>query len=183
MAFVKITSIDQLNKNLNLGPGYGGYDEFFHAIELPKSEWENFCTWRDNRYTRNCISACDEYELLLMCWQKEHSSPIHSFQFQEGWIKVLEGELTIQNYEIDRDKSCCHKKGSLTLKAGESTYLNDNMGFHQITNSFYNSTVSLHLNIERVVKWEVFRACRQEIVFVHPLLDSKSADCEVQFKR
>lgn len=178
MSFLKITTIDQLSKNLNLGPGYGGYNELFNAIELPKSEWENSCSWKDNRYTRNCISSCDEYELLLMCWQKEHSSPIHSFKFQEGWIKVLEGELTIQSYEMDREENCCHKKESIVLKPGESTYLNDDMGFHQVINSANGNSISLHLNIERVTEWEVFRACRQETIFVQPALDSKSTDCE-----
>ncbi len=182
MALVKIKTVEQLKKNLNLGPGYGGYNELFSAIELPKSSWENFCTWRANRYTRNCISSCDEYELLLMCWQKDHSSPIHSFKFQEGWIKVLEGELIIQTYEMDRSKNCCHQRESIRLKAGESTYLNDSMGFHQVINSSYTSTVSLHLNIERVTEWEVFRACRQETIFVKPILDSKTTDCDATFK-
>lgn len=178
MAFAKITSVDQLNRSLNLGPGYGGYNELFGAIEIPKSEWEKFCTWKESRYTRNCISSCDEYELLLMCWQKDHASPIHSFTFQEGWVKVLEGELTIQSYEMDRETNCCHKKESLTLKEGESSYINDSMGFHQVINSSQGNTISLHLNIEQVTEWEVFRACSQETTFVQPVLDSKSSDCD-----
>lgn len=178
MGFYTIENIEQLKKNLNLGPGHGGYNDLFESIKLPKSEWEKFCTWKDNRYTRNCITSCDSYELLLMCWDKEQHSPIHNFSFQEGWIKVLEGELTIQSYEMDRDKNCCHKKDTLVVTAGESTYLNDDMGFHQVINSSAEKTISLHLNIEKVEEWEVFRACRQETIFVKPLLDTKSADCE-----
>ncbi len=178
MAFANIITLNQPTRNLNMGAGHGGYNELISAIDLPKSEWEKYCTWKDSRYTRNCISDCDEYELLLMCWGKKHESPIHSFTFQEGWIKVLEGELSIQRYEMDRDKLCCHKTEMITLSAGESTYLNDNMGFHQVLNSNNDSTVSLHLNIEKVTEWEVFRACRQETIKVKPILDSKTVDCD-----
>ena len=79
---------------------------------------------------------------------------------------------------MDRDKLCCHKTEMITLSAGESTYLNDNMGFHQVLNSNNDSTVSLHLNIEKVTEWEVFRACRQETIKVKPILDSKTVDCD-----
>ena len=113
-----------------------------------------------------------------MCWGKEHKSPVHSFTFQEGWIKVLEGELLIQRYRMDRDELCCHKAEVITLSAGESTYLNDNMGFHQVLNSNKGNTVSLHLNIEKITEWEVFRTCRQETIQVKPLLDTKSTDCD-----
>tara|TARA_R110000868_G_scaffold118635_1_gene314593 strand:+ start:66 stop:602 length:537 start_codon:yes stop_codon:yes gene_type:complete len=178
MGFPTIKTIDQLNRNLNMGAGYGGYNELFSAIELPKKEWEKYSTWKESRYTRNCISSCDEYELLLMCWGKEHASPIHNFTFQQGWIKVLEGELQIQRYRMDRDELCCHKSELITLSAGESTYLNDNMGFHKVLNSADGDSVSLHLNIAKVIEWEVFRECRKETILVKPLLDSKSDDCD-----
>ena len=84
----KISTIEQLIKNLNLGPGYGGYNEMFSSIEVPLADWEKFYSWKENRYTINCLSSCDGYELLLMCWQRDHSSPVHSYTFQEGWIKV-----------------------------------------------------------------------------------------------
>lgn len=173
-----ISTIEQLKKNLHMGPGYGGYIEILNAIKLPNKEWESYCTWKDNRYTRNCISSCDDYELLLLCWQKEQASPIHSFDFQEGWIKVLQGELKIESYNVDREEKCATKKDTLILQEGESTYLNDSMGFHKVINGAENNTVSLHLNIGPVEKWEVFRSCRQELDTVNPIIDSKSEDCD-----
>ena len=172
------TTFDQLIRNLNMGAGHGGYNNLFSAIEISEKEWEKYATWKDSRYTRNCISSCDEYELLLMCWGKEHKSPVHSFTFQQGWIKVLEGDLQIQRYRMNRDELCCHKSELITLSAGESTYLNDNMGFHQVLNNAGGKSVSLHLNIEKVTDWEVFRECRKETILVKPLLDSKSNGCD-----
>jgi cysteine dioxygenase len=156
-----------------------GYVEILKAINLPKSEWEVYSSWKENRYTRNCISSCDDYELLLLCWQKEHESPIHNYDFQEGWIKVLSGELIIESYAVDRDERCATKKDKLVLKEGETTYLNDSMGFHKVSNASDGNTVSLHLNIGPVKKWEVFRSCRQSLETVEPILDKKSDDCDL----
>lgn len=175
---VAIKKVDQLIKNLNMGAGYGGYNALFSSIDIPTEEWKQYITWKESRYTRNCISSCDDYELLLMCWGKEHCSPIHNFSLQEGWIKVIEGELTIHRYDMDRGKLCCHKIESIVLKAGESTYLNDSMGFHKVENTADDKTISLHLNIGKVSEWEVFRACRQKTILVTPIQDTNSEDCD-----
>ena len=174
----EINTMEHLKKNLHMGPGYGGYVELLNALALPKSEWEEFCSWEKGNYTRNCISSCEDYELLLLCWQEEQASPIHNFDFQEGWIKVLQGELTIDTYEVDRDEKTATKKGSLVLKSGESTYLNDSMGFHKVANPLGQKTVSLHLNIGPVKKWEVFNESKKEMDTVEPKIDQRSKDCE-----
>ncbi|MEQ8624942.1 MAG: cysteine dioxygenase family protein [Vicingaceae bacterium] len=174
----EINTMEHLKKNLHMGPGYGGYVELLNALALPKNEWDKFCTWEKDNYTRNCISSCEDYELLLLCWEKNQASPIHNYDFQEGWIKVLQGELTIDTYEVDRDDKTATKKGSLVLKNGESTYLNDSMGFHKVANPNGQKTVSLHLNIGPVKKWEVFNESKKELETVEPKLDTNTKDCE-----
>jgi hypothetical protein len=177
MPLADIETIEHLKKNLNMGPGYGGYVELLHALKLPKSEWENYCNWKEDSYSRNCIASCEGYELLLMCWQKEQASPIHSYHFQEGWIKVLEGELTIETFEIDRDNKSYEIREKLIVKAGESTYLNDSMGFHKVLNSAKGKTVSMHLHVERLTKWEVFNPETQSFSIENPIYDQISSDC------
>jgi hypothetical protein len=160
-----------------MGAGYGGYLDLVKSIKLPETEWDPFCQWKENRYTRNCISSCDEYELMLMCWGKDHRSPIHSYDFQESWIKVLKGELTIEVYRVDREKKVAELDYEMIIRENEYTYLNDNMGFHRIKNSSPENTISLHLNIEKVNQWEVFHDCKNEIEVVQPKYDSYSLDC------
>ncbi|MAY83248.1 MAG: hypothetical protein CMP59_03865 [Flavobacteriales bacterium] len=173
----EISSIEQLKHNLNMGPGYGGYIDIFKAISIPESDWSSHCKWNDEKYTRNCLTNSDEFELLLMCWQSGQHSAIHSFNFQEGWIKVLKGELTIDTFKIDRESLSCEHEESIVIKEGEYTYLNDNMGFHRVSASAKGQTVSLHLHAERVREWEVFQDCKKEFTKVKPSYDSKSADC------
>lgn len=177
MILSEINSLEQLYKNLNMGPGYGGYLDILKAIKLPKSEWEAHCHWKEDGYSRNCLSNCADYELLLMCWDKDHQSPIHSFVHQEGWIKVLEGKLFIDLYRIDRDSLSCELDETIEINEKEYTYLNDNMGFHRVRNGHEGKTVSLHLNSSRVKEWEVFRNCQKKFEVVKPVYDSKTADC------
>ena len=95
-----------------MGPGYGGYLDILKAIDIPESEWKSYHNWSDEKYTRNCILNCDDFELILMCWKSGQQSAIHSYNFQEGWIKVIKGELTIDTYQIDRDLLSCEHEDS-----------------------------------------------------------------------
>jgi len=160
-----------------MGPGYGGYIDILKAISIPKSEWSEYCTWKDEKYSRNCLSNCDSFELLLMCWKSGQSTKIHSYSHQEGWIKVLEGELTIDTYQIDKESLKCERSERILIHAGEYTYLNDSMGFHKISASEKENTVSLHLHSERLTEWEVFHDCKKEFYIFEPVYDSKTDDC------
>ncbi len=177
MIISDIKTIEHLNKNLNMGPGYGGYLDILKSIKLPEEEWSRFCSWKEDGYTRNCISNCDAYELILMCWNKDQHSPIHNYDFQEGWIKVLQGELSIDIFKIDHNSLSCALDETVVVSEREYIYLNDSMGFHRVRNSGGGKTVSLHLHSERVQKWEVFEDCKKEFNTVSPSYDTKSADC------
>jgi cysteine dioxygenase len=129
MPLAPIESIEQLKKNLNLGPGHGGYIELVKAIQIPLEDWKPFISWNAEEYTRNCIANCESYELLLMCWQKDQASPIHNYSLQEGWVKVIEGELNIETHEVNSHDLTHELKEKVVVREGETTYLNDSMGF------------------------------------------------------
>lgn len=177
MSLAEITTIEQLNKNLNLGPGYDGYIELLKAIQLPKETWQKYCKWSTNDYTRNCLSAYEGHEVILMCWEKGQKAPIHTYDLQEGWIKVLEGELVIETFNVDRENKTAELKDTMKIVAGESTYLNDGMGFHRAY-SATDKTVSLHLHIEKIQEWEEFDPKSKTFTKFKPRYDSKTEYCE-----
>ncbi len=174
-----IKTIEDLKHNINLGPGYGGYTEILKAVQIPFDQWSSLCNFSEERYTRNCLSCCDEYELLLMCWNKDQHSPIHSYQSQESWFKVIKGELTIESFRVDSEGQSAAITNSIVIKEGEYTYLNDNMGFHRITNTGGGETVSLHLNVDRIKEWKVFNPEAKSINKQTPSYDSVSEGCEL----
>lgn len=178
MVISEINTIDQLNRNLNMGPGYGGYLDILKAIKLPKEEWEPLCKWNSENYSRHCLNSCDSFELILMCWKKGQASPIHNYNFQEGWIKVLEGELEIDLFRLNKEGSKAELDETLRIKAKEYAYLNDTMGFHRVRASGEGKTVSLHLHASKVEKWEVFNEEVGELEVVIPTYDTKHKDCK-----
>jgi len=178
MSIPEIKTIPQLIKNLNMGSGYGGYIELLKGLQISENEWQKYALWEPSHYTRNCLSSCESYELLLLCWQGGQASPIHNFDFQEGWIKVLSGELSIESYALDESYTKAQQKEVIKLSAGESTYLNDSMGFHKVLNPHGEKTVSLHLNIGRIDQWEVFNPEKQSVEVVKPIYHSRTEDCE-----
>lgn len=174
-----IKTLQELKRNLNLGPGYGGYIDLLKALKLEEKEWKPICNYSDKNYTRNCISSCEDYELILMCWNKDQASPIHSYDFQEGWIKVLKGELTIETYQIDKASKQVEIKEKIVIVEGEYTYLNDNMGFHKVINTSKGETASLHLHIDRIDQWEVFDIENKSFITSSPKYDTVTDDCDI----
>lgn len=154
----------------------GGLD-ILKAIKMPKSEWEAFCSWNEKRYTRNCIASCPDYELMLMCWKKSHVSPIHNYHFQESFIKVLQGELTIEVFKVDRKTKKCEFDYEMVVRENEYTFLMDTMGFHRVKNALDDHTVSLHLNVSKIDQWEVFHPQEKAFEIVCPSYDTLSDDC------
>src|SRR5690606_30719654 len=96
----KITTMEELVDALKNKPKEVGYLEIMKSIDIPLGEFERYYTWNDNHYTRNCLIKTDAYELLLICWEKGQTSPIHDYSSKEAWIHILQGELT---------EECFHK--------------------------------------------------------------------------
>lgn len=51
------------------------------------------------RYARQRLYRDETFELLLLCWDRGQATPVHDHDGQAGWITVLEGSLSIQEYE------------------------------------------------------------------------------------
>jgi cysteine dioxygenase len=51
------------------------------------------------RYARQRLYHDETFELLLLCWERGQATRVHDHDGQAGWITVLEGTLSIQEYE------------------------------------------------------------------------------------
>jgi cysteine dioxygenase len=51
------------------------------------------------RYARQRLYRDLTFELLLLCWDRGQATPVHDHDGQAGWITVIEGSLSIQEYE------------------------------------------------------------------------------------
>lgn len=136
------------------------YKSFGKDIVIPLEEFIDYIHFNEDFYTRNCIKRTDDYELILLCWEKGQSTPIHCHNDQECWVHVLMGEF--------EEKRFVEKKGNmiqdhqLNLEKEKISYMNDDMGYHSLENMAKGRSVSLHLYMEPIEECKVYNEVTQE---------------------
>jgi len=69
-------------------------------VKIPREEFERYYSWSDEEYTRNVLARNEDFEVLLICWEKGQSSPIHDFNPNYA----LEHNLPVTENVISRRK-------------------------------------------------------------------------------
>ncbi len=57
------------------------------------------------QYARNLIYRDDVFELLLLCWRPHQATPVHDHGGQRGWVRVIEGSLSLINFDRVRTET------------------------------------------------------------------------------
>lgn len=149
-----IRTLDQLSYNLSLGPGIDGYNVLISSVELSDEELDKVIQWNDDHYQRIRIYDTTALEALLTCWRPGQKGPIHNYRNQQGWIKVLRGQLQLDYYKQVGELQKVYKTEE--IEEGDMAYLNDNLGFHRFSNPGPESTVALHFYSDKLESWEVY---------------------------
>lgn len=139
------------------------YPEIFRSFDLPIGAFDSFRSWSSESYTRNCIVGNEKFELILICWEQEHITPIHDHAGEECWVKVIQGELKETIYKVDEGKQLHTVKSSI-YKTGDISYMIDFMGFHRLENSHDKRSMSLHLYAKPIYNCQLFDEHSKKIV-------------------
>ncbi|MCL4148870.1 UNVERIFIED_CONTAM: hypothetical protein GTU68_020361 [Idotea baltica] len=124
-------------------------------MKLPSSVFENYSSWCDESYTRNCIVENEKFELILLCWKAGQITPIHDHGGEECWVKIIEGEFRETIYTADKSGELKVVK-SMISKSNDVTYMIDFMGFHSIENLSSKKSMSLHLYAKPIRSCNIF---------------------------
>lgn len=149
-----IRTIDRLKYNLNMGPGYDGYSAMVEAIDFSEEELAKVCHWREEGYSRIRMYDTECVEALITCWLPGSKSPIHNYELQQGWIKVLQGTLELEYFDVSTGKPQLY--GNKVIQAGQYVYLNDGMGYHRFINNGNSKAIAVSLYCDKIVKWHQF---------------------------
>ncbi len=138
-----ISTVDMLIAKLASCTG----DEFVNLVNylaLNADDLSTYITWHDREYTRNCIVRTDAYELLLLCWEPGHATPVHCHGGEECWVVVIEGGLVENRYILDENNI---PKLNQSVKVGshDVSYMNDDIGLHSLHNETSQRAITLHL--------------------------------------
>lgn len=82
--------------------------------------------FQEDRYSRVRLHRTSAFELLLLAWEPGQSTPIHDHDGQAGWFTVMDGRLSVQEYERqdgpvrlqDLAAEAETEPGSVTLRRG-----------------------------------------------------------------
>ena len=138
-----ITTLNELVTALSEGERTT-YNGIVRSMNIPKSVFNDHCSWSDDCYTRNCIIDTEEFELILLCWGAGHATPIHDHGGEECWVSFIEGEFKETIYQLDEKEELQEVKSEIST-SNDISYMIDFMGFHSIENLSNTRSMSLHL--------------------------------------
>jgi cysteine dioxygenase len=105
---------------------------FISRLKPEPSELEPYIHFTDERYARNLVYKCEDFECLVLCWRPGQRSPIHDHANSICTVYAAKGVLSADNYRklsnghIRADYSEDFKPGSvLSIQTTE---------IHQVSN-------------------------------------------------
>ena len=113
-------------------------------VDFDRVDLECFMSWRADGYTRNCLAKTDAYELILLCWEPGAKTSIHDHGGEDCWVYQLEGTISEFRYE-EGEAGTLVETQQLDLKPGKLTFMNDEMGYHSISNLSDERALTLHV--------------------------------------
>jgi len=96
------TLADLVHQLLKLPPGELTLDRVTPILAdrpIRAASLQRFIQFRDDKYARNLVYRCEDFEMLVLCWQPGHMTPVHNHAGQCGWVRVLRGAIQETDYD------------------------------------------------------------------------------------
>ena len=105
------------------------------------NDWKEYRKLNDNTYEKNLIFRNKDYEMFLICWNKNQFSGIHNHSENGCIYKVVEGQLS----EFLYDPNNLNLKQSTSFNTNSVGYIDDNIGYHKMGNDLRKPACSIHI--------------------------------------
>ncbi len=139
------------------------FPKIIKSLEIPFSEFKKYATWNKERYTRNCIARTNNFEIILLCWNKNQETPIHEHGGQKCWVYQVNGEVAEYRYQKN-DAGILTEISKTHLTSGNVTYMDNRMGYHALKNLDDQRCMTLHIYVSPIDSCEVF--CKDDETFM-----------------
>lgn len=128
------------------------------SIDIPISEFEEYATWEEGGYTRNCIARRDGFEFILLCWDAGAKTPIHGHDNQNCWVYQVQGSVSEQRF--NKASYGFELSNEAVINEGGITYMHDRMGYHTLENFTKTTSMTLHVYANPIDRCEVYNEQR-----------------------
>lgn len=169
-AHQSIISLDQLIHRLNSPKPFREYIRVLELLNLNQTAIQSYCSWDDHSYTRNIVTRNQNYDLLIMCWQKAQFSAIHNHGTSKCWMTVLQGQMQEKLYEVtpsnpqNRPPISVKQVADRIHSPGKTTCLKDRHIWHSLQ-VLRPKAITLHLYSPSLSHFSVYDA---EVNLVRP---------------
>lgn len=120
------------------------YNAILKNFDFESIDFSLYESWSNERYTRNCLFRDENFELILICWQKGQGTAVHGHDGEDCWVYLLDGEIDEVYFKIN-DSDDLQEVGSHKVIPNQLTFMNDKVGFHKLENCCEGKSMSLHL--------------------------------------
>ena len=159
-----ISTIEQLIESFDdVDPS--GRVKVLKRIEIPVSEFEDYATWCEGGYTRNCVGRKDDFEFILLCWDKDAKTPIHGHGGQDCWVYQVDGTVTEKRF-TETINGGLSVTNEMKIHEGGLTYMHDRMGYHSIENVSGRRAMTLHIYANPIDRCKVYNEDIQKFEIV-----------------
>jgi len=139
------------------------YNALLNSFDFSAIDFKPFESWSSKKYTRNCMYRDVNFELILLCWEKDQETAIHGHDGEDCWIYLLEGEMEEVFYAIDDDRYLREKRSQKTFPK-QVSFMNDRLGFHKLKNNFRGRSMSLHVYAKPIENCRSFDEVSQRFI-------------------
>ena len=155
---VPITTIKDLIISLNKNPKNADYCQYLiKNVHFTSEEIKKITSFKKERYTRNLIHKNSNYEIMTLCWLPNQETAIHDHNQSEGWMTVIQGEVTETSYvQTNSTDLILNKKTDIKMLPGDHSYINDQIGYHSIKCNKQSPSITLHLYSPPITWCSVF---------------------------
>jgi predicted metal-dependent enzyme (double-stranded beta helix superfamily) len=154
------------------------------SSQLDRESLASCAEFRQDRYTRCLLLRNDLVEALMICWNRGQSTPIHDHDGQQGWMKVVQGELRISNFRVDYNCDThflsigeMSQPGSILLKPGSRSVVRSGTTIEEVSRPqtihrvyAVDTTISIHVYSRPIQNCLIFdpkkRTCSRAIAHV-----------------
>lgn len=154
------------------------FSRIIHQTKISKNEFIQYSSWSSESYTRNCIVDNEKFELILLCWEGNQVTPIHDHGGEECWVKIIDGKFKENIFKEDEKGNLEQIKSSIA-ETGDTTYMIDFMGYHNLENLDKTRGMSLHLYAKPIRECKIYNTELSQ--FVHKNMEYDTV-CE-QFNK
>ena len=104
-------------------------------------DWKKHVKINKKSYNRSVIKKNNFMELVIITWDINQDTPKHGHPTGGCIFKVLEGNINEHFYETME----CNNYKIHQFKKNDSSYIDNSLGYHLMTNQYDKVCVSLHI--------------------------------------